>query len=148
MDDEGVHKPANPRILTINGGSSSIKFALFEAGDSLRRILESAIERIGLPEAENSYRQKIKKYSFPTRAQERGFMEHSNHLVRSNPLDVMAILKLSQATYRKMIQNLFGHGYNAFAIPLAAGALYAWGVLLSLALCAISEVNPNYRPMS
>ena len=28
-------KPAKPRILTINGGSSSIKFALFEAGDSL-----------------------------------------------------------------------------------------------------------------
>ena len=37
-------KPANPRILTINGGSSSIKFALFEAGDSLRRILEGEIE--------------------------------------------------------------------------------------------------------
>jgi acetate kinase len=44
-------KPANPRILTINGGSSSIKFALFEADDSLRQILEGAIERIGLPEA-------------------------------------------------------------------------------------------------
>ena len=44
-------KPATPRILTINGGSSSIKFALFEAGESLRRILEGAIERIGLPEA-------------------------------------------------------------------------------------------------
>jgi len=44
-------KPAKPRILTINGGSSSIKFALFEAGDSLRRILAGAIERIGLPEA-------------------------------------------------------------------------------------------------
>ena len=44
-------KPASPRILTINGGSSSIKFALFEAGDSLRRILEGGIERIGLPEA-------------------------------------------------------------------------------------------------
>ena len=44
-------KPDNPRILTINGGSSSIKFALFEAGDSLRRILEGGIERIGLPEA-------------------------------------------------------------------------------------------------
>ena len=43
--------PANPSILTINGGSSSIKFALFEAGDSLRRILEGGIERIGLPEA-------------------------------------------------------------------------------------------------
>ena len=44
-------KFANPRILTINGGSSSIKFALFEAGDSLRRILEGGIERIGFPEA-------------------------------------------------------------------------------------------------
>src|SRR5271165_827296 len=44
-------KPGNARILTINGGSSSIKFALFKAGDSLRRILEGGIERIGLPEA-------------------------------------------------------------------------------------------------
>ena len=44
-------KPAAPRILTINGGSLSIKFALFEAGNSFRRILEGAIERIGLPEA-------------------------------------------------------------------------------------------------
>lgn len=44
-------KPVKPRILTINGGSSSIKFAQFEAGDSLRRILEGGIERIGLPEA-------------------------------------------------------------------------------------------------
>jgi acetate kinase len=39
------------RILTINGGSSSIKFALFEAEDSLQRILEGKIERIGLPNA-------------------------------------------------------------------------------------------------
>ncbi len=31
-------KPGKPRILTVNGGSSSIKFALFEAGDSLRQI--------------------------------------------------------------------------------------------------------------
>jgi acetate kinase len=44
-------KPANSQILTINGGSSSIKFALFEAGASLRRILDGGIERIGLPEA-------------------------------------------------------------------------------------------------
>ena len=43
-------KPANPRVLTINGGSSSIKFAMYEVGDSLDRILEGAIERIGLPE--------------------------------------------------------------------------------------------------
>jgi acetate kinase len=44
-------KPADSRILTINGGSSSIKFALFEVGDPLGRILEGRIERIGLPEA-------------------------------------------------------------------------------------------------
>jgi acetate kinase len=44
-------KPASGRILTINGGSSSIKFALFETGGSLRRTLEGGIERIGLPEA-------------------------------------------------------------------------------------------------
>lgn len=44
-------KSANPRILTINGGSSSIKFALFETGDPLRRILDGGIDRIGLPQA-------------------------------------------------------------------------------------------------
>ena len=44
-------KPANPTILTINGGSSSIKFALFETGVPLRRILQGEIARIGLPEA-------------------------------------------------------------------------------------------------
>ncbi len=51
MTNRSSVKPADSRILTINGGSSSIKFALFEAGDPLRRILEGAIERIGLPEA-------------------------------------------------------------------------------------------------
>ena len=44
-------KPTHAGVLTINGGSSSIKFALFETGDSFRRILEGGIERIGLPEA-------------------------------------------------------------------------------------------------
>jgi acetate kinase len=47
---ESSMKTANPRILTINGGSSSIKFALFEACESPRRILEGGIERIGLSE--------------------------------------------------------------------------------------------------
>src|ERR1017187_6442833 len=50
MTKEFLMKPANPRILTINGGSSSIKFALFEAGGSLRRILAGGVDRIGLPE--------------------------------------------------------------------------------------------------
>jgi len=44
-------KSANTHVLTINGGSSSIKFALFEVGDSLRRILEGGVERIGQAEA-------------------------------------------------------------------------------------------------
>jgi len=43
--------PVTPLILTINGGSSSIKFALFAADDVLRRILEGAIEGIGQPDA-------------------------------------------------------------------------------------------------
>ena len=59
-------------------------------------------------------------------------------LVRSNPLDVVAIVQLSRATYWKMIQNLlWATGYNVVAIPLAAGALYAWGVLLTPALGAV-----------
>jgi Cu2+-exporting ATPase len=58
-------------------------------------------------------------------------------LVRSNPLDVVAIVRLSRATYQKMIENLlWAAGYNVIAIPLAAGALYAWGVLLSPAIGA------------
>jgi Cu2+-exporting ATPase len=58
-------------------------------------------------------------------------------LVRSNPLDVVAIVQLSRATYRKMMQNLaWATGYNVVAIPLAAGALYSWGVLLTPALGA------------
>src|SRR5208283_3169898 len=44
-------KPANPRILAISGGSSSIKFARFEAGNRLRRIPGGEIERIGMPAA-------------------------------------------------------------------------------------------------
>jgi acetate kinase len=41
-------KPADARILTINGGSSSIKFALYEAGEPLKRGLYGAVDRIGL----------------------------------------------------------------------------------------------------
>lgn len=58
-------------------------------------------------------------------------------LVRSNPMDVVAILKLSRATYRKMIQNLlWATGYNVVAIPLAAGVLISYGILLSPAMGA------------
>jgi acetate kinase len=49
MTEESSVKLTSPSILTINGGSSSIKFALFEDGDKLRQIMEGAIERIGLP---------------------------------------------------------------------------------------------------
>jgi Cu2+-exporting ATPase len=59
-------------------------------------------------------------------------------LVRSDPRDVARIVSLSRATYRKMIQNLWwAAGYNVVAIPLAAGALEPWGVVLSPAVGAV-----------
>lgn len=59
-------------------------------------------------------------------------------LIKSNPLDVVSIIKLSQATYKKMVQNLlWATGYNLFAIPLAAGVLYSFGILLSPAVGAV-----------
>ena len=52
--------------------------------------------------------------------------------VRSDPRDVFAILELSRATYRKMLQNLFwATAYNILAIPLAACVAYPWGILLN-----------------
>jgi P-type Cu2+ transporter len=59
-------------------------------------------------------------------------------LVNSNPLDVVKIFRLSRASYRKMIQNLWwAAGYNIVAIPLAAGVLAGWGILLSPAVGAL-----------
>lgn len=59
-------------------------------------------------------------------------------LVKSNPLDVVNIIKLSRATYKKMIQNLiWATGYNIIALPLAAGVLYNQGILISPALGAV-----------
>ena len=59
-------------------------------------------------------------------------------LVRSNPGDVASVVGLSKATYRKMLQNLaWATGYNVIAIPLAAGILYPWGVLLNPAVGAL-----------
>ncbi len=58
-------------------------------------------------------------------------------LVKSNPLDVVNIIKLSKATYRKMVQNLmWATGYNVVALPLAAGILYNQGIIISPALGA------------
>jgi len=59
-------------------------------------------------------------------------------LVRSNPMDVVAIIELAKTTYSKMIQNLWwATGYNVVAIPLAAGVLYKMGILLSPAVGAV-----------
>src|SRR5438477_12446747 len=59
-------------------------------------------------------------------------------LVRSDPRDVPAIVGLARATYRKMVQNLWwATGYNAVAIPLAAGVLARAGILLSPAVGAV-----------
>jgi Cu2+-exporting ATPase len=59
-------------------------------------------------------------------------------LVRSDPRDVPRIIELSKATYRKMIQNLWwAAGYNIVAIPLAAGVLQPWGIVLHPAMGAV-----------
>lgn len=59
-------------------------------------------------------------------------------LVNSNPKDVVNLILFGKATYRKMIQNLiWATGYNVVALPLAAGVLYNWGVLLSPAAGAV-----------
>jgi hypothetical protein len=52
-------------------------------------------------------------------------------LVRSDPRDVSRIIALSRATYRKMIQSLWwAAGYNIVAIPVAAGVLAPWGIVM------------------
>ncbi len=59
-------------------------------------------------------------------------------LVRSDPRDIPRIVNLSRATYGKMIQNLWwAAGYNIVAIPLAAGVLAGWGILLTPAVGAV-----------
>jgi Cu2+-exporting ATPase len=59
-------------------------------------------------------------------------------LASSDPRGVASVLKLSRATYRKMVQNLvWGAGYNIVGIPLAAGVLYGAGILLAPAVGAI-----------
>ena len=59
-------------------------------------------------------------------------------LVRSDPRDVVKVIKLSKATYRKMSQNLiWATGYNLVAIPLAGGVLYKAGILLAPAVGAV-----------
>jgi Cu2+-exporting ATPase len=60
-------------------------------------------------------------------------------LVRSDPRDVAGAVRLSRATYRKMIENLiWATGYNLVAIPVAAGLLIPWGIDLSMAVAAIA----------
>jgi Cu2+-exporting ATPase len=59
-------------------------------------------------------------------------------LVKNDPMDVAKVANLSQKTYSKMVQNLWwAAGYNIFAIPLAAGILYNFGIVVSPAIGAL-----------
>lgn len=59
-------------------------------------------------------------------------------LVNSNPQDILNLILFGKATYRKMIQNLvWATAYNSFSIPLAAGILYSYGIMMSPAVGAI-----------
>jgi Cu2+-exporting ATPase len=60
-------------------------------------------------------------------------------LVRSDPRDVVGAIKLSRATYRKMIQNLvWATAYNLIAIPVAAGVLVRWGLDMPMSVGAVA----------
>ena len=59
-------------------------------------------------------------------------------LVNSNPKDILNLILFGKATYKKMVQNLiWATGYNAIAIPLAAGVLYSTGFVLDPAIGAV-----------
>ena len=59
-------------------------------------------------------------------------------LMRNDPRDISKIIRLSELTYKKMLQNLFwAAGYNVLAIPIAAGVLASQGILLQPAVAAI-----------
>lgn len=59
-------------------------------------------------------------------------------LVNSNPKDITSLILFGKATYKKMIQNLiWATGYNVIALPLAAGVLYKWNIMLSPAAGAV-----------
>ena len=59
-------------------------------------------------------------------------------LVRNDPRDIVTVIRLSRASYRKMKQNLiWASAYNLVALPLAAGVLAPWGILLSPAVGAV-----------
>jgi Cu2+-exporting ATPase len=60
-------------------------------------------------------------------------------LVRDDPRDVVGAIRLSRASYRKMVQNLvWAAGYNVVAIPVAAGLLAPWGIDLPMAVGAVA----------
>ena len=60
-------------------------------------------------------------------------------LVSDDPRDVVGAIELSWASYRKMIQNLvWATGYNALAIPVAAGLFAPWGIVLPLSMGAVA----------
>jgi Cu2+-exporting ATPase len=60
-------------------------------------------------------------------------------LIRDDPRDVVGAIRLSRASYRKMVQNLvWAAGYNVVAIPVAAGLLAPWGIDLPIALGAVA----------
>jgi acetate kinase len=61
---KSITKPVRPCVLTINGGSSSIKFALFEASRDLPRILEGRMERIGSPDAQFTVKRQSQEHNF------------------------------------------------------------------------------------
>jgi len=109
--------------LTASDGYSAVRSYSIASAPNANEHFEITVER--LPDGEVS----------PYLTQE--VMVGDRLELRSDPRDVSRIIALSKASYRKMIQNLaWATGYNVIAIPLAAGTLARWGIILSPAIGA------------
>ena len=122
-------------------GAGLVKTAESMSLDAMRRVA-IAINDLKVARVEMTINPEVNFYLQNKKRRQIADLEERHRkrvLVRSDPRDVAAIVGLARATYRKIVQNLWwATGYNAVAVPLAAGVLYpATGVLLSPALGAV-----------
>ena len=126
-------KPGNPRILTINGGSSSIKFVLYQTGGPLERRLYGKFERIGLPDARLSFTDVLANQSDERR------IDAPNH-VACVPLLVELLEKKTGVSAVSAIGHRVVHGGPRYREPLRVD-----GAMLE-ELRRISSFAPNHLP--
>jgi len=126
-------KPADARFLTVNGGSSSIKFALYDVGEPLKRGLHGKVDRIGLPDARLSFTDVL-----PNQSDERR-IDAPNH-VACVPLLVELLEKKTGVSAVSAIGHRVVHGGPHYRDPVRVD-----GAMLE-ELRRISSFAPNHLP--